>query len=64
MHGADDPFDPKQLRVESNTIHVKSFKAAREDRLTFSLYELPQEVLMVDRLARPSITDAISYGEY
>lgn len=44
LHAANDPFDPQQLRVENDTLHVSSLVAAREDRLTFSLYELPQEV--------------------
>ncbi len=64
MHGPHDDFDPKQFRAEINAIHVKSLKAAREDRLTFSLYELPQEVLMAGILARPTITDYVSYGGY
>ena len=51
VHGPDDPFDPKQLRADVNALHVKSLKAAREDRLTFSLYELPQEVLMASTSA-------------
>lgn len=44
VHNANEAFDPKQLHVESTSIHVKSLKAAREDRLTIGLYELPQEV--------------------
>lgn len=44
VHGPNDPFDPKQLRADVNSLQVKSLKVAREDRLTFSLYELPQEV--------------------
>ena len=45
VHGADGAFDPKQLRVEGDTLQLQSLKAAREDRLTFSFPELPQEVL-------------------
>lgn len=45
VHGAEDAFDPKQLQIqEENSLHIKSLKAAREDRMTASLYELPQEV--------------------
>ena len=44
VHSPDDAFDPKQLRVEDDTLHVRSLKAAREDQLTFSFSELPQEV--------------------
>lgn len=44
VHEADDSFDPSQLRLQNDTLHVDSLEAAREDRLTISLYELPQEV--------------------
>lgn len=44
VHGPEDPFDPKQLSLRDDTLHVQSLKAAREDRVTLSLYELPQEV--------------------
>ena len=44
VHSPEDAFDPSQLRLENNTLHVSSLKAAREDRVTFSLQELPQEV--------------------
>ena len=48
VHGADEAFGPKQLIVEKDAIQVHNLKASREDRLTFSFSELPQEVL--DRL--------------
>ena len=44
VHGANDVFKPEQLQLDNNTLHVKSLKAVREDRLTFGLHELPQEV--------------------
>jgi len=44
VHNPEDTFDPKQLDLQNDTLHVKSLKAAREGRLTYSLYELPQEV--------------------
>ena len=44
VHSPDDAFDSKQLRVEDGALHVRSLKAAREDQLTFSFSELPQEV--------------------
>lgn len=44
VHGADYPFDPKQFHLNNDTVHLSSLKAAREDQLTVSLYELPQEV--------------------
>ena len=44
VHGSDDAFDPKQLDLQDNVLNVKSLRAAREDRLTLGLYDLPQEV--------------------
>ncbi len=44
IHGINEEFDPSQLRLNSDTLHITSLKAAREDRLTIGLYELPQEV--------------------
>ena len=44
IHKPDRPFDPNQIRVQNETLHLDSLDAAREDRLTISLYELPQEV--------------------
>lgn len=44
LHGPEDAFDPKQLDLQYDTLAIESLKAAREDRLTFGLYELPQEV--------------------
>lgn len=44
IHGSEDAFNPQQLDVQKKSLQVKSLKAAREDRLTFGLYELPQEV--------------------
>ena len=44
VHGADEAFDPEQLQVKDEVLKVRSLKAAREDRLTFSPSELPQEV--------------------
>lgn len=44
IHGINEEFDPKQLRLNNDTLHITSLNAAREDRLTIGLYELPQEV--------------------
>ena len=45
LHGADDALDPKQLLLlQNDSLRLKSLKAAREDRLTLGLDELPQEV--------------------
>lgn len=44
IHQAGSAIDPSSVHLENDTLHL-SLKAAREDRLTFSLYELPQEVI-------------------
>lgn len=44
IHGINEKFDPSQLQLNNDTLHITSLKAAREDRLTIGLYELPQEV--------------------
>lgn len=41
---ADGNFSPDQLEVGTHALRVKSLKAAREDRLKFSVEELPHEV--------------------
>lgn len=43
IHGINEEFDPSQLRLNSDTLHINSLKAAREDRLTIDLDELPQD---------------------
>ena len=45
VHGAEAAFDPEQLKVDKEAVRVQALKASREDRLTFSISELPQEVL-------------------
>ena len=42
-----DSIDPKLLKVTKNAISTKELKAAREDRVTFGLDELPQELYRV-----------------
>ena len=44
LHAPDDAFDPEQLQLQNDSLRVQSLKAAREDKLTLGLYELPQEV--------------------
>ncbi|KAL8843120.1 MAG: hypothetical protein Q9170_000250 [Blastenia crenularia] len=44
IHTADEDFDPEQLEVSPDSLHIKSLKAAREERLTFSLEELPDDI--------------------
>lgn len=64
VHGADDHFDPEQFYLDNDTLHLSSVTAVREDRLTISLYELPQEVA-TGLLKRVPCTliDLDSYGE-
>lgn len=62
VHRADDPFKPEQLRVEDGVLHVEALKGAREDQLSFSLSELPQEVcahILSNHMTDPEC----SYGE-
>ncbi|MCJ1388378.1 protease B nonderepressible form [Xylographa bjoerkii] len=47
VHGAEDDFDSSQLEVQNDSLYIKSLKAAREDRITFSFEELPQELWRV-----------------
>ncbi|MCJ1256631.1 protease B nonderepressible form [Lignoscripta atroalba] len=49
IHGAEDAFDPSQLRLDNDTLYVNSLKAVREDRVTFSPHELPQELLQASK---------------
>lgn len=64
---ADHIFDPQQLQLSNHSLRIKSLKAARQDRLTLGLDQLPQEVLIpIQRLTRlppPTLVDLYSYGE-
>jgi hypothetical protein len=42
-----DAIDPGTLKVTKNSISTKSITAAKEEKLTFSLEELPQELVKV-----------------
>ena len=64
VHGAEDAFNPDQVQLKSNTLYIKSLKAAREDRVTASLYELPQEVGESRNLSHLRIAEKDSYGEH
>lgn len=57
IHGINEEFDPSQLRLNNDTLHITSLKAAREDRLTIGLYELPQEVPRSSLSAHCAVTD-------
>lgn len=37
-------FEPAQLQLQNDSLRLKSLKAARQDRITLGLDELPQEV--------------------
>ena len=37
-------FDPQQFQLKNDSLRIQSLEAAREIRLTFDLYDLPQEV--------------------
>ena len=43
----ENSLDPKLLEVATNSISAKELKAAREDRVTFPLEALPQELRLV-----------------
>ena len=60
----NDAFDPKQLQLQNDTLSVKALKAAREDKLTLGLYELPQEVSdsKAHKATPSTIVDFNSYG--
>ena len=64
VHGAEDAFNPNQIQIKSDTLYIKSLKAAREDRVTASLYELPQEVGEAHNLSQFSIAEKGSSGEH
>jgi hypothetical protein len=44
INDRDSAFDPKQLELKKNVLNIKALKAAREDRLTLALQELPADV--------------------
>ena len=60
---AGKDFSPERLRLQGGSLHVKALKAAQEDRLTFGLYELPQEVQLTQRHNPRFFTDDHSYGK-
>lgn len=65
VHSPGDALDPKQIQLQNDTLRLRSFKAAREDKLTLGLYELPQEVSSsnTQKATPPTIIDLYSYGE-
>lgn len=59
IHDINEYFDPSQLRLSNDTLHITSLKAVREDRLTIGLYELPQEVPRSSLSAHCAATDRL-----
>ncbi|KAL9128667.1 MAG: hypothetical protein Q9217_002695 [Psora testacea] len=43
IHDKEDAIDPSEYEISSDSLQIRGLKAAREDRWTASLYELPQE---------------------
>ena len=50
IHGSDDEFDPKQLKLSEDSVRIKDLAAAREDRWTFGFQELPQEACFMSSI--------------
>lgn len=44
LHAPEDAIDPNSVKITSNSLALPLLKAAREDRITFGLEELPQEI--------------------
>ncbi|ELR03453.1 hypothetical protein GMDG_06186 [Pseudogymnoascus destructans 20631-21] len=44
VHEPQDGIDPKSIGIHTNTLSVSGLKAAREDHITLSLDELPQDL--------------------
>lgn len=47
VHEPQDGIDPKSIGITSNTLSLSGLRAAREDRITLSLAELPRELRQV-----------------
>jgi hypothetical protein len=47
LHKPEDAIDPSSIKVTSNSLALSGVKAAREDRITFGLDELPREIYYV-----------------
>lgn len=44
IHPKDHQVDQETIPIAEGAVHVQKLRAAREDRIIASLYELPQEV--------------------
>lgn len=47
LHKPEDAIDPKSIKITSNSLAVSGLNAAREDRITFGIDELPKEIYYV-----------------
>src|SRR5450432_4022140 len=46
LHKPEDAIDPKSIKVTDDSLAFSGLKAAREDRITFGLDELPLEIAL------------------
>jgi hypothetical protein len=44
LHKPEDAINPKSITITDNSLSLSGLEAAREDRITFSLEDLPQEI--------------------
>ena len=44
IHRREHSPDPNDLVISKDELHIQNLRASREDRITLTLYELPQEV--------------------
>ena len=47
LHKPEDAVDPKTITITDNSLSLPGLTAAREDRITFGLGDLPQEISLV-----------------
>lgn len=52
IHDAEGEFDPEQANLTSSSVSIHSVDGARQERLTFGLEELPNEVFKLHLLQR------------
>ncbi|MCJ1312043.1 protease B nonderepressible form [Agyrium rufum] len=43
IHNPEDDYEPKNIQVQQDSLGIKALKAAKEDRLTAGVHEVPQE---------------------
>lgn len=55
----DAPFEADQAALTGHTLSIRNLDASREDRLTFGLNDLPEEVSVTDHESR-SIEELVS----